>query len=80
MIHRSVCSLAVDPSNEWFATGSADRTIKVWDLVTGQLKVTLTGHNEQVGIPPLASHTQTLTRLPDRPPGHISTDLGHGGA
>mmetsp|Transcript_8983 Transcript_8983/g.19254 ORF Transcript_8983/g.19254 Transcript_8983/m.19254 type:complete len:509 (-) Transcript_8983:502-2028(-) len=43
-----VRSIAVDPSNEWFATGSADRTIKIWDLATGQLKLTLTGHIEQV--------------------------------
>jgi len=43
-----VRSIAVDPSNEWFCTGSADRTIKIWDLASGQLKLTLTGHIEQV--------------------------------
>jgi pleiotropic regulator 1 len=43
-----VTSVAVDPSNTWFATGSADRTIKIWDLATGVLKLTLTGHIEQV--------------------------------
>mmetsp|Transcript_34688 Transcript_34688/g.58289 ORF Transcript_34688/g.58289 Transcript_34688/m.58289 type:complete len:499 (-) Transcript_34688:327-1823(-) len=43
-----VRSLAVDPSNEWFCTGSADRTIKIWDLASGQLRLTLTGHIEQV--------------------------------
>lgn len=43
-----VRSVAVDPGNEWFATGSADRTIKIWDLASGQLKLTLTGHIEQV--------------------------------
>jgi pleiotropic regulator 1 len=36
--------IAVDASNEWFATGSADRMIKVWDLASGKLKVSLTGH------------------------------------
>ncbi len=35
---------AVDPSNEWFATCSVDRTIKIWDLASGILKVTLMGH------------------------------------
>ncbi|KAI0461545.1 pre-mRNA-splicing factor prp46 [Komagataella kurtzmanii] len=39
-----VRSVAVEPENKWFATGSADRTIKVWDLVSGKLKLTLTGH------------------------------------
>lgn len=39
-----VRAVSVDPSNEWFATGSADRTIKIWDLASGTLKVTFTGH------------------------------------
>jgi pleiotropic regulator 1 len=43
-----VSSIAFDPGNEWFATGSADRTIKIWDTASGQLKLTLTGHTEQV--------------------------------
>jgi len=38
---RAIC---VDSSNEWFVTGGADRTIKIWDLASGQLKLTLTGH------------------------------------
>ncbi len=43
-----VRSCAIDPGNEWFATGSSDRTIKIWDLASGQLRLTLTGHIEQV--------------------------------
>jgi pleiotropic regulator 1 len=43
-----VRSIAFDPSNDWFATGSSDRTIKLWDTGSGQLKLTLTGHIEQV--------------------------------
>ena len=39
-----VRSVAVDPTNEFLVSGSADRTIKAWDLATGQLKLTLTGH------------------------------------
>ncbi|KAL2889725.1 Pre-mRNA-splicing factor prp46 [Ceratocystis lukuohia] len=39
-----VRSLAVEPDNKWFASGAGDRTIKVWDLATGGLRVTLTGH------------------------------------
>lgn len=37
--------IAVDKDNQWFATGSADRTIKIWDLASGTLKLTLTGHS-----------------------------------
>lgn len=39
-----VRALAVEPGNEWFASGAGDRTIKIWDLATGALRVTLTGH------------------------------------
>lgn len=39
---------AIEPGNEWFATGSADRVIKIWDLATGKLKVSLTGHISSV--------------------------------
>lgn len=39
-----VRAVAVEPGNEWFATGAADRTIKIWDLARGSLKLTLTGH------------------------------------
>ncbi|MBE3049406.1 WD40 repeat domain-containing protein [Candidatus Bathyarchaeota archaeon] len=39
-----VRALAVDPDNKWFASGAGDRTIKIWDLATGSLRLTLTGH------------------------------------
>lgn len=39
-----VRSLCVEPENKWFASGAGDRTIKIWDLATGSLKLTLTGH------------------------------------
>lgn len=39
-----VRSIAVEPGNEWFATGANDRIIKIWDLASGKLKLSLTGH------------------------------------
>lgn len=36
--------IAVEPNNKWFATGAGDRMIKIWDLASGELKLSLTGH------------------------------------
>ncbi|KAL3232198.1 Pre-mRNA-splicing factor PRP46 [Nakaseomyces bracarensis] len=43
---RSVVVDKVD--NEWFATSSNDKTIKIWNLASGKLKITLTGHEMTV--------------------------------
>lgn len=41
--------VAVDPvSNEWFVTSGEDRLIKFWDLASGTLKLSLTGHSSTV--------------------------------
>ncbi|CAD6568717.1 MAG: pre-mRNA-splicing factor prp46 [Tremellales sp. Tagirdzhanova-0007] len=39
-----VRAIAVDPGNKWFATGAGDRVVKIWDLASGELKLSLTGH------------------------------------
>ena len=39
-----VRALTVEPNNQWFASGAGDRTIKIWDLASGSLRLTLTGH------------------------------------
>ncbi|KAL3630724.1 Prolactin-2C3 [Castilleja foliolosa] len=62
-----VRSVAVDPSNTWFCTGSADRTIKIWDLATGRLKLTLTGHIDQVrGLAISSKHTYMFSAGDDK--------------
>lgn len=42
--HGWARALAIDPSNEWFASGAADSTIKIWDMASGKSKTMLTGH------------------------------------
>lgn len=39
-----VRAVAVEPGNQWFCTGAGDRIIKIWDLASGTLKLSLTGH------------------------------------
>ncbi|KDE04686.1 pre-mRNA-splicing factor PRP46, variant [Microbotryum lychnidis-dioicae p1A1 Lamole] len=39
-----VRALAVEPGNTWFASGAGDRVVKIWDLASGELKLSLTGH------------------------------------
>ena len=49
--------LAVEPGNQWFASGSNDRIIKIWDLASGKLKLSLTGHISGVrGVAVSANH------------------------
>ena len=39
-----VRAVTVDPTNEFFITGSTDRMLKIWDLAKAELRLTLTGH------------------------------------
>lgn len=52
-----VRSVAVEPGNKWFVSGAGDRVIKVWDLASGELKLSLTGHISTVrGLAVSARH------------------------
>ncbi|MFM6672699.1 MAG: WD40 repeat domain-containing protein, partial [Dolichospermum sp.] len=44
----SVTAIAFTPDGKTVISGSSDKTIKVWDLETGQEKFTLLGHSHWV--------------------------------
>lgn len=44
----TVRCLAMEPGGQWFASGSADCLVKVWDLASGKTRLNLPGHHETV--------------------------------
>ena len=44
----SVNAVAISPDGQTLVSGSDDKTIKVWNLHTGELRHTLTGHSNSV--------------------------------
>jgi WD40 repeat protein len=44
----TVDALTFSPDGRWLASGSSDRTIRVWDLSTGRTICTLEGHTDDV--------------------------------
>ena len=39
-----VVAVAVAPDGSWLASGGWDKTVRIWDVATGQERATLTGH------------------------------------
>lgn len=59
--------VAVEPNNQWFATGAGDRIIKIWDMASGELKLSLTGHISTVrGLAVSARHPYMFSAGEDK--------------
>jgi WD40 repeat protein len=59
----SICfegCIAITPDGKTLVTGSLDSTIKVWDLATGSLRATLTGHVKDVNSIAISPDGKTL--------------------
>lgn len=60
-------SIAFDPGNEWFCISSVYWTIKIWEVATGKLKLTLTRHIEQIrGLAVSSRHTYMFYASDDK--------------
>jgi WD40 repeat protein len=57
---NAVQALAADPSGRWLASGSADSTVKLWNLETREVRRTMRGRGESVSALSFAPDGSTL--------------------
>jgi WD40 repeat protein len=55
-----VLSIASTTDGKWFATGSADYTVKIWHMGTGSCHKTLEGHKDEVTAVCFTEHGERL--------------------
>ena len=55
-----VRSIAISPDGQTLVSGSGDKTIKVWELATGQIVHTLIGHTGPVSSVVISPDGQTF--------------------
>jgi WD40 repeat protein len=56
----AVNAVTISPDGKFLISGSADRTIKIWHLVRGELRQTLQGHSDGVTSVALSLDGRTL--------------------
>lgn len=57
---NSVWSVAISPNGQTLASGSLDKTVKIWNLGDGELLHTLSGHSDAVRTVTISSSGQLL--------------------
>lgn len=55
-----VNAVAISRDGQYLASGSVDKTVKIWDLGTGELLLTLTGHTREVWAIAISPDGKTL--------------------
>jgi WD40 repeat protein len=55
-----VCAVAFSSDGNTLATGSADETVKLWDVATGKERVTLRGHRSGISAVAFSPDDRTL--------------------
>ena len=55
-----VAAVAVSGDGKWLATGSADKTVRLWELATGRLTASLVGHTDLVVAVTFSSDSRWL--------------------
>lgn len=60
--------LIIDPTNRWFATGSSDKTVRMWDINNGRQKLVIKAHKQAVRAMTfgIAGHRHLYTSADDR--------------
>ncbi len=58
--HDSIWSIAFNPDGKKIVSGSSDRTVKIWDSLTGQCLKTFYGHNRPVLSVAFSPHGNTI--------------------